>query len=219
MGAWPTAAAALADLRTFVNDGPQDKLVKVKSVVGDVNAINQTFYTYEDRVVNDGTFTPIVNFADLVSGFSLVDPIQGRFTITPAPVTTAKVRARYYYQYFLDAELTEALQMAAGQIVESDDITLVAAGFKLAALNYAGYFGFKKQAIRWAVRMSEKFLLEDSPVEGDPQNRSNLFNQLANEYLKAAKDFRNDVYTGQGQRNIPQIMMIKARIPNAAPRR
>jgi hypothetical protein len=159
-----------------------------------------------------------VDNTDVTSQATITDSVRGLITISNPPAQQTAVRASYYFQFFLDAELDEALRNAAGEIVESDDITLLAFGFKNAALNFAGYFCFTKQAIRWAQRMSEKFILEDSPVEDGSITRPNLFQQLAQNYYKNAVQMRNDYYQRHGRRFAPAYAMFKPHIPPIAPR-
>ncbi len=214
---WITAAEARDELRAFLNDGPVDRPVKSKIVIGVVDGVNKIYYTFDDRVVS-GTLVPTIDGVDQ-SAFTLDDPILGKFTFTTAPVAQSTVRARYYYQFFLDSELDEFLRMAAGQIRETDDITTVIPGLKNAALNFAGHFAFAKQAIRWAQRMSERFILEDAPVEGEPQARSNLFKSLSQMYYDTAVKMREDYYKRHGRREAPAFNVYKPRIPSIAPRR
>ena len=48
--AWQTQAAARADLRKFLNDGPLDRPVKNKQVIGVVDGSNKEFMTWDDRI-------------------------------------------------------------------------------------------------------------------------------------------------------------------------
>jgi hypothetical protein len=67
--------------------------------------------------------------------------------------------------------------------------------------------------------MSEKFILEDSPVDGETGSRPNLFNQLAQSYLKNAITFRDSFYTRHSRSKAPAYRMFKASVPPIAPRR
>jgi hypothetical protein len=218
VGAWASSTAARDDLRRFLNDGPQDRPVKSKILIGPVDGSNKRFFTYDDRLVS-GTFFPSFNFVEQTSGFAVTDAVTGIIDFTTAPPAQTTIRARYYYQYFIDSELDEALQLSAGEIAESDDITTVAFGLKNAALNFAGHFAFNKQSVRWAQRMSEKFILEDQPSEGDGGAKPNLFRQLAADYYKNGSDMRDMYYKRHGRRHAPAFTVFKPIIPNIGPRR
>jgi len=222
VGAWPDAATARSELRAFLNDGPTDRPIKSKILIGPVDGVNRAFYTFEDRIVL-GSLVASIEFVDLptqgVTTATLVDSVIGLISLDAPPPQQTTLRARYYFQYFLDAELDEALRNASGELQESDDITLTPFGLKNSAMNFAGYFAFTKMAIRWAQRMSERLILEDSPVEGGNVGTSNLFNQLAQSYLKNAILLRDSLYMRHGRRNAPAFSVFKPRIPIIAPRR
>jgi len=219
MGAWPDVAAARDDLRRFLNDGPTDRPAKQKQILGNVDGVNRQFFTFDDRIVV-GSLIVSVNFVDLAgTEFTLTDPIMGEITLVTPPAAQTTVRARYYFQFFTDVELEEALKLATGEIVESDDVTQIVFGMKNTTLNFAGHFAFVKQAIRWAHLMSSKFLVEDEPVEGETSSRPNLFRQIASDYLKHALDMRTSYYTRHGRRNAPAFTVFKPNIPPSGPRR
>lgn len=220
MGAWASLAAATSDLRTFCNDGPQDHLSKSKIIVGPIDGVNTTFFTYEDRIVT--TLLPVTVSQDYVdlpaSNVTVLDNILGMIQVSPAPPPGVTLRARYYYQFFLDAELQEALALAAGEIVESDDITLVAFGLKNAALNYGASFAWSKQASRWSGRMAtDRFLIEDSSAENP--SLPDRFAKLAETYYTRAVQLRDSFYTRHGRRNAPAFAVFKPTITPIAPRR
>lgn len=215
MGAWATTTIARDELRAFLNDGTRDRPVKGKKLIGTVDGVNTEFFAYEERLVDDGSLVVTVDVS--VAAATITDATRGVIALTTAPPKQSAVRGQYYFQFFLDSELDEALRNAAGEINESDDITSIAVGFKNSALNYGGYFCFTKQAIRWAQRMSEKYILEDAPSENGGISRPNLFNQLAQSYLKNAVDLRDSYYTRHGRRNAPAWAMFKPVIPNVGP--
>lgn len=216
---WTSAAVARADLRTFLNDGPQDRPVKGKQVFGPVDGTNRQFITWEDRLVA-GTLVVSVNLTDLTpADYQEIDDVMGIFTLTTAPAAQQIVRARYFFQYFLDAELDAALQMAAVELVEDDNIVAVPIGLKNAALNFAGSFGYQKQAIRWAQRMSQRFLLEEEPTNEDLQARPNHFLKIADGMYRQAVLMRDGYYMRHGRRNVPAVAVNKPRLRPLAPRR
>lgn len=217
MSTWTSLAIAISDLRAFLNDGPVDKLVKQKALIGEVNGTNAVFMTFEDRLTSVVKIT--VDFVDQGAGFTLTDPIQGFIQLTTPPPPSSVIRAAYYYQFFLDSELTEAITMASGEIIGTEDPTQVGIGLKQATMAMAGYFAFTKQSIRWATRMSMKFLLEEEPVASETTNRSNLFGQIARTYFDQARTMRDDFYKRQSRSLAPAFGMFKPSIPHVGPRR
>lgn len=218
MGAWPDLATAIGELRTFLNDGPQDRPIKSKQLVGPVDGVNTTFETFDDRLVS-GTLVVTFNYASVPGGtvVTVLDAVLGLITIVPAPASGITVRARYYYQYFLDVDLREALLLGVEQVTESADITSIALGLKSTTLNYAGYFAFTKQSIRWAQRMSERFILEDAPLDGEPQMRPNLFRQLAGDFFRTANTMRDSFYKRDSRRHAPAFAVYKPNVPPIGP--
>lgn len=211
MSDWTIAANAVNDLRRFLNDGPQDRLVKQKIVIGAIDGSNTEFFTFEDRIV-DTSLVVTVNFTPVTAVVD--DAVQGLFHTAVPPVIDDTVRARYFYQYFLDDELLEALNMGADQINQVDDVTKSDPTMKNAILFYAGGFAYQKQAMRWAERMSMKFLVEEEPLQAEALNRSNLFKQISDGLYKRGEWFRDDVYKRAGRRNIPAFGVYK---PNVRP--
>ena len=218
MGAWATADVARDELRAFLNDGLTDRPVKGKKLVGTANGTNTLFFAFDDRIVESTPPSVFVSVNGVDVTFTLDDPIMGQFTLAAAPAIGNEVRARYYVQYFLDSELDEFLRLATGQILESRDVTLINDGLAPAALNFAGYFGFTKQAIRWTQRMSEKYLLEDAPLDDGASQRPNHFRQIAQDYQKAARDQRDSYYMRDSRRHAPAWRMFRPVIPQVGPK-
>lgn len=220
MPVWSSVAEARDELRRFVSDGPQDKPVKDKLVIGRADGVNQRFYTFEERLVSgsivfsfDGVEQPAGVIADQ-------DLVMGRFTLTPAPPANTEIRARYYWQLFLDSDLDDALRFAAGEIHETDDVTTVEPGLKYAALHYAAHHGYTKQHTRWLIqRNSDKYLLLEAPVDNGVQRRAETFMTLAETYYKLAVELRDSYYTRHGRRNAPAFNVYKPQIPIIGPRR
>jgi hypothetical protein len=215
MGQWPDAATARDNLRRFLNDGPQDRLRKSKPLLGMINGDNTRFFTYEDRIVEPFGVHVTVDLVDVTS--TLDDAVIGQVTLASPPPTGAQVRAMYFCQYFLDEDLDEALQGATQQIIETDDVTQVPVGLKMAALNYAGHFAFTKQAIRWAERMSEHFVLEDAPAEGQMTQTANHFLTLARSFFTTANTMRESFYKRDSRRQAPAWGVYQPQIPPVGP--
>lgn len=215
MANWSSLANVVSDLRTFLHDGPLDRLVKQKMVVGAIDGVNTQFFTFEDRIIGSSLIVT-VDFVPV--SFTLDDNITGEFHTTVPPAMNTTVRAQYFYQYFLDSELEEALEMTEDQVLQGNDVTGTPVGLKLAVLHYAGSFGYKKQAMRWAERVSHKFLLEEEPLIAEALARSNMFAKIADTLLKNGEHFRDDFYKGAGRQFKPSFGVYRPRIGPIGPR-
>src|SRR5512147_374498 len=148
MGAWPDLATAASDLRTYLNDNPTDRPIKQKIAIGEVDGYNINYFTFDDRLVA-GTLSVTIDFiaaalATPPRTVTLLDPVMGHFTLDPAPAPSQVVRCNYYFQLFLDADITEALNRAMGQVFDTADITTIPIGLGQVVLNFGGYFAFTK---------------------------------------------------------------------------
>lgn len=226
MALWPDTATAILALRRLLHDGPTDRLVKSKKVVGPVDGSNRTFFTIEDRLVTPAAGSPLpapgltvtVDYVAVAQGdITLDSAVLGQFTLATAPEATAGIRAEYFYQYFLDAELDEALQLAAGELIETDTYLLIQDGLKLAALTFGAHFAFQKQSVRWVERLSQKFLLEEEPLSAEVLGRANLFQTLADRFLKNGMTIRDSFYTRHGRRAAPAFSRYAPRIGPIGP--
>jgi hypothetical protein len=218
---WASASAARDDLRAFLNDGAEDRPVKNKLVVGPANGTNRVFFTFEERLVEASL---AVSYDGTEQAAAVIDPatdyVMGRIVLVLAPPANTEVRARYYWQLCLDADLDEALRLAAGEIHETDDITSVEPGLKNAALHYAASFAYTKQHGRWLIqRRSEQFLLLEAPVENGGQQRAGDFKEAAQQYFEMAVKLRDSYHTRHGRREAPAFTVYKPRIPAVGPRR
>jgi len=219
MPVWADMAEAVTSLRSFLNDNVTDRPIKGKQVRGTVDGVNQIFTTWDDRLVNNGSFLATVDDVPLIAGVTVTDFIMGRFTIAPAPPTGSVVRAEYYFQYFLDADLQEAMKQACGEVLQIENPDGIPIGLKQSTLNFGSYFAFTKQAIRWATRMSSRFLLQEEPIDAETMNRSNLFKELAQGFFDQARIMRDDFYMRHSRRQAPAFAMFKPRIGQIGPRR
>jgi len=218
---WPSQQAAIDDLRRFVNDGPLDRPVKRKQVIGRVDGINTNFMTWDDRIIPTTLLVSVDDAPYAASQVVVDDPILGTFhlivsagpPVAPPPLQST-VRAAYYFQYFLDSELSEALMLSAQIITEGDDPTMIASGLKPAALHFGSSFAYGKQAMRWAQRKSAQFLLEEEPLSDDVMNRSNLFQRMSDAYYNKGLKLRDSFYMRDGRRNVPSFNVFK---PNTSP--
>ena len=216
---WPDFPTALTELRQFLNDGPTDRPVKSKQIIGPANGVNTIFFTWEDRLI-PGSVSVIVNDTLIVEGVGLtVEPALGRLTFATPPPPSASLHASYYFRYFDDSELTSALTAGLGQLSSAMLVTSVPNGLHQSALSYGGYFAYYKQAMRWVQRMSDRFILQDAPLDSEMLGRSNLFRQMANDLYKNAREMRDDYYPGQGRDKVPAWAVFKPHIPPIGPRR
>lgn len=220
MGVWADAVTARNDLRSFVRDNVTDRPVKNKLVLGPIDGVNPVFYTYEERIVA-GTILFSYDYVEQPgSVIAAQDLIMGKFSLAPPPQANVGVRASYYWQLFLDSDLDEALQLAAGEIHETDDITTVQAGLKNAALHFAASFAFTNQSVRWLVqRASEKYLLQESPVEAPAEQRAKEFRDAATTYYKMGVELRSSFYQRHGRRDAPAWNVYKPVLPPIQPLR
>ncbi len=220
MPVWGSVAEARDELRRFVADGPQDKPIKDKLIVGTADGVRQKFFTFEERIVAGSI---VFSFAGVEQPPGIIadqDLVMGRFTLAPAPPANTEIRARYYWQLFLDADLDDGLRFAAGEIHETDDITTVEPGLKYAALHYAAHHGYGKQHTRWLIqRNSDKYLLLEAPVDDGARERAESFATVAETYYKMAVELRDAFYTRHGRRNAPAFTVYKPQIPIIGPRR
>lgn len=224
MANWPDLGSAVDNLRRFVNDAPSDRPVKRKQVIGRVDGVNVHYMTFDDRIIDT---TLVVSLDDApydASQIAVDDPILGTFHLQPGsdppnqpavpPPQQSTVRAAYFYQYFLDDDLVEAMTLSANIINESDIVTNIANGLKPAALHFGASFAYGKQAMRWAQRKSAQFQLEEEPLSDEVMNRSNLFQKLSDGYYSKGIKLRDSYYMRDGRRNAPAFSMFK---PNTTP--
>lgn len=225
MANWPDLGSAINDLRRFVNDGPTDRPVKRKQVIGRVDGTNVHYMTFDDRLIDTSLVVSLNDAPYDASQIVVDDPLMGMFhlqagsdptnqPLVPAPAQQS-VRAAYYFQYFLDDELVEAIEMSAQVICESDIVMNIASGLKPAALHFGAGFAYGKQAMRWAQRKSSQFMLEEEPLTNENMNRSNLFQKLSDDYYSKGIKLRDSYYMRDGRRNAPAFTMFK---PNTTPR-
>jgi len=220
---WPDIPTAVADLQRFVNDGPLDRFVKEKIVVNPADGVNTTFLVWDERLIGS-TLVVSLDFVPVLFS-SITQPldsnginITGQFTLATPPPQGTGIRASYFFQFFLLAELQEALQMAAQELNETDDITLVASGLKLAALSFAGSFAYQRLAIRWAQKLSNRFLMIEEPQNNENMMRPNMFRQIAKDLWDQGVKLRDSFYMRHGRRNAPAFNRFYPRIPNVGPR-
>lgn len=223
--AWATA---LADLRSFINDSGNENLVKEQAVFGPTNGQNRAFFTFHDRLVapagiqsaSDVTRLRIYFDAQEIaaSGVNVTDTVRGQFEVTQVP-SGNEVRASYYFQQNLDAELNQYLRFAAQQ-VSATTIDQVSEGLQLAALHYAAAQAYSRLSVRWHQRKSEQFLLQDQPQRQEAEQRIMFYREESARLMKAAQELRREFYEYRQDRGRAPAFKILSRVPNPyTPRR
>ncbi len=223
---WLNSATAILALRTLIFDGPQDKYAFNKRVIGDIDGVNTSFKTFENRRITDFT-SPSAPLGVYVSGAlvtatsdDLGDANTGAFTISPAPDPTlrAVVTATYYYHLFVDSELDTFLQNASTWLGFNSTYINIPDGLNSAALRFAAQEAYEAAAMRYSTRMAQVYKLEDAPSE-DILKSIAAFKDMAESFLAKAESMRNDFYTRQGQSLAPNFSFALGRVRDPVPRR
>lgn len=202
----------------FLGDNDDDKVVKRKNVVGQINGVNKRFWTFDDRLVAKPAV--YVDEAPIAAAdVTLEDAVLGQFLLASAPATGATLQAQYRYHYFLDAELQAAVQVATGEFVETDNVTQVDPGLKLAVLNIAGSHACTRQSVRWMERASDRFMADEKPTREEALARSATFKDMARTMLSAGRQLRLDFFQNHGRRVRPAFTTVYQVLPPLGPRR
>lgn len=216
---WTTA---LADLRSQLADNTQNRLAHRKKVFGDLDGTNTVFKTFEPRLISD--FTAPVPPAGVYLGGVLQtvvshDLVSGEFELASAPTDNGQaLLATYYYQWFLDTELTQFLTNAANYLLTQPDFTQMPNGLIPAALQAASGDAMRFLALRWAERASTTFLLEDAPKK-ESLGIADTYAKQAKLYADGAEKLRNSFYTKNGQALAANFGSSWGRVSNVTPRR
>jgi len=226
MSAWTTA---LQDLRVFLTDTPADNLIKDKAVIPPVgDGVRTNFMTFDDRLlasgVLSGEFPPLRVWVDgqevASSGIQVVDRIRGEFRfLYTVPNSGQTIRASYYFQQFLDAELENYLERAR-ELVNAASIEDVPEGLRTAVLHFAGSLAFSRLAVRWQQRKTQQFLLADEPARMEAEEKIEFFRERAQEYMETALKLRQQYYFMRMDRGHAPAYGRLARVPRPySPRR
>jgi hypothetical protein len=201
--------SAISDLRANLSDGDQDKNYYRKRCLGEINGTNTNFKTFEFRRVTDfvSATAPLGVWLDgsllPASGISVDYPDSGDFTLLSAPADGSVLEASYYARWFIDSELVQFLTTASQWLSFGSDYTQVAEAFRPAALKYAASEAYQKLVIRWALRASDTFLLNDAPATENMGKMIDQYKQIALDYRKDAEVIRDDFYSRSGQQKQP----------------
>jgi len=101
---------AILELRQMLSDTDQHKRSTRKKLIGNVDGSNLVFVTYDKRIVED-TFQAFVNGLPVQA--VITDPVAGEVAFAVAPLQNSTVQASYYWQWWLDTELTTFLNKGA----------------------------------------------------------------------------------------------------------
>jgi hypothetical protein len=224
VGAWTTANA---DVRTFLSDGPTDKLRYRKKVMGQVDGSNTTFKTFEARRITAlvGAAAPLGVYVAAPSGSPALAAVtsedleSGEFYLTAAPAAGSSVHATYYIQWFDDTEIVQFLVSASEWITGIDDYTSIPNNQWPSAKTYAGAVAFQKLSLKFASNLAETYQLYDAPDEKrfDPIK---TYAQKSTDLFKLAFELRDDTYKNrQGQALAPLFGTIRGRVKDVAPNR
>lgn len=211
---WSTTQIAIAAARIALSDGPTDKLVSDKKVLGTHNGVNLRFKTFERRRVTNFTVAPSAGSPEGVylggvliatSGFTADDPLSGSFVLNGTPIADdgKELVATYYHQYFLDAELDNFLMNAAGFMSIGTDYTQIPNGLVPAALAHVKYQAYDFLADWFLRSASEAYMLEDAPGEKKNVGTVQAYAARAKSSLTLATTLRDDFYKRQGQAGAP----------------
>lgn len=210
----------ISDLRNLLSDGPTDKYAYRKKVFNPIDGVNQAFKTFEWRRVTDFTTAgaPLgVYVDDALVTTSADDTALGEFSLQAAPANGTVVTATYYYQWFLDSEITQFMISATNWVGLGDDPLNIPQGLRPGALHYGAQEAYQKLALRWSQRVSEIYLLEDAPA--DTHKPVQTYLELSKYMREKALELRNDFYQGQGTQLKPNTVSLLGRVNAVMPRR
>lgn len=203
--AWTTATD---ELRTFLSDGPTDKLRHRKKVFGECNGTNVLFKTLEFRRVTNFTSDTVPlgiwkNGVLLAPADVANDYVgEGDFELVTAPVDGDLIEATYYCQWFLDSEITTFLTYGSNFLGFGGDYTQTPSGLQPALIHFAAGEAYQKLALKWAEWTADTYRLDDNPRE----KQSSVMDQylkLSEAMRKKAGELRKSYYERNDQGSAP----------------
>lgn len=224
--AWTTA---LPDLRKLLFDDVDGKYFYRKKCFGQLNGSNQSFKTFDPRRLTDFTDADL-SAAPLgiyvggvrVDSDAVVsdDVITGEFILEVPPTNLQGVEATYYVQQFTDEELISFLTNTSKSFLQmGEDYTLIPLQLQMSALQYTVSQCLLMLSMRWTLRASDAFLVEDSPKK-EAQGVAKTFADLAQVFSRTATASRNDSYaTSAGQSLSPNFVSNFGQVRAIVPRR
>lgn len=215
---------SVTELRQLIADTEFHKKATKKKLIGAIDGDNKSFITYDKRILED-TLEIYVNNVSV--GFTLEDAIKGTITISSAPDKNSKVEASYYWQFWLDDELTNFLNKGAEatsqwtSAIPDNAYLQILPGLKTAALMLAASLA-NRSLIQYLVnrRHSEEFLLEqDGNSDSGFSQMINALQKVADQYWSDGLKMRDDFYQRQGKRNAPAFAIKQSNLKQYGPRR
>lgn len=204
-------SSAVSDLRSLLNDNSTDRYRYRKKVFGELNGTNTAFKTLENRRVTDLSATAgvwkngvLLSIASIASDV----PLTGEFVLVTAPVDGDVLEASYYYQYFLDAELTVFLTSGADWLGFAGDYTNLDPGLRPSCKHYAAAEGYLRLASRMTEAWTDTYRLEDAP-NNERTNLIKMWMDAAEMHRDMARKLRDDYYTRQGQSLSPNWEFVQ----------
>jgi len=218
MSSWSTA---VSDVRKIISDGPTDKLLYRKKVIGEINGVNVTFKTFEARRISAFVSPTAPAGVFLNDGTSVTvtteDMESGEFVVMTAPVDGTSLVATYYYQWFNDNELTEFLTDASEWIGFGSDYTTIGVDLRPAAKEFAAHKAYQKLVSKMAVNLAETYQLYDAP-DGKRFDPVQAYMRISKDKYDLALKLRNDVYDGRkGQAKAPRSAVVRGRVRDVPP--
>lgn len=214
--------SAVSDCRKTLSDGATDKLAYRKKVIGEQNGTNLTFKTFESRRISAfvSPTSPAGVFLDNAAATVGTEDLEsGEFNLTgTAPTDGQSLVATYYYQWFIDDELTEFLKSASNWAGFGDDFTLVPDAFQPAVKEYVAFLGYQKLVAKMSVNLAETYQLYDAPDEKrfDPVA---MYMKISKQKFDLAVNLRDDVYSRKGQAKAPRSATNVGRVRDVPPNR
>jgi hypothetical protein len=199
---------AITELRQILADTEFHKKATKKKIIGKIDGNNQTFVTYDKRLLED-TVEVFVN--DEAVNFTLEDSVKGLLTLNEAPVGNVKVTSSYYFTWWIDDEIKNFLNKGAEitsqwtSTVPDDAYLSIQPGLKTAALFVAASIS-TRSLIQYLVnrRHSEEFNIEqDGNDDSGFSQMISALQKTADSYWKDGHQMRDDFYKRQGKRSAP----------------
>jgi hypothetical protein len=200
--------AAITEMRQLLADTEFHKRATKKKLIGKIDANNQTFFTYDKRLLED-SLEVYVN--DEAVSFTLEDAIKGQLLLGDAPAKNTSVVASYYYQFWIDDEVKNFLNKGAEQVSQWTEATIdnaylsIPGGLKSPALMFAASMA-TDSLISYMInrRHSEEFNIEqDGNDDNGFSSMITAMKDQAKHYWDRGVQMRDDFYKRQGKRSAP----------------
>lgn len=215
---------AISELRQLLADTEFHKKASRKKLIGKIDGNNQSFVTYDKRILED-TLEVYVNDDQVL--FTLEDSIKGLISLSEAPAINTKLTANYYFVWWLDDELKNFLNKGAEatsqwtSAIPDNAYLSVTPGLKTAALFMACSMA-TRSLIQYMInrRHSEEFNIEqDGNDDAGFSSMISALQKIADQYWKDGIQHRDDFYKRQGKRNAPAFAIKLGKTRQYGPQR